>query len=283
LLIGGHSSSDISVDRHYSNRGAEDYWVIKLDIMTIPKFKDMDHCYGMVMHFEDDSQIWPESWGWDFGDPASGANSSNERNPLHQFSAPGAYDVTLVVKEGCQKDTAVTQTLNVWENKIAGKSQLGKPRAICIGKELILENDTKIDLPDDVTYLWGGGETTPEITADSVGIYSLTLTSGKCTSTDTLELSPCPIIYVPNAFSPNQGIDGMNSEWGFTGIGIVEFEMYVFDRWGLLLFQADHIDDWWDGAYKGRDVQQDVYVYKAYYQGVASSQQTAVGTVTLVR
>lgn len=283
LYLGGHSASDISGDRTFSNRGYEDYWVIRLDVVTIPKFKDSDHCFGTVMHFFDDSQIWPDTWEWDFGDPASAANGSNERNPLHQFSAPGKYDVSMVVKEGCQKDTTVTQTLNVWENKIVGKAQLGKPQIICVGAQLELENDGRISLPDDVTYQWGGGETTEKIVIDSVGSYSLTLTSGNCTSTDTLEVAPCPIIYVPNAFSPNQSIDGFNTEWGFVGIGIIEFEMFIYDRWGLLLFYGEDIDDWWDGTYKGRNVQQDVYVYKAFYQGIASNQQTKVGTVTLVR
>ncbi|MFT6717010.1 MAG: gliding motility-associated-like protein [Saprospiraceae bacterium] len=283
LYLGGHSASGISGDRTFSNRGYEDYWVIKLDIATIPKFKDNDHCYGTVMHFFDDSHIWPDTWTWDFGDPASGANSANERNPLHQFSAPGEYSVTMTVKEGCQKDTSVIQTLNVWENKIAGKAQLGAAQILCVGKQLELQNDPRIDLPTDATYLWGGGETTSKITIDSVGFYNLSLTSGNCTSTDTLEIAPCPIIYVPNAFSPNQGIDGMNSEWGFVGIGIIEFELYIYDRWGLLIFYAEDIEEWWNGTYKGRNVQQDVYVYKAFYQGVASNQQNTVGTVTLVR
>lgn len=283
LYAGGHSDSDISGDRTFSNRGYADYWVIKLDISTIPKFKDEDHCFGTVLQFEDDSQIWPESWSWDFGDPNSGANTSLERNPLHQFSAPGEYDVTMTVKEGCQEDTSVVQTLNVWENKIVGKAQLGAPQIICVGQQLELENDERVSLPDDVTYLWGGGETTPKITIDSVGTYSLALTSGQCTATDTLEVHPCPIIFVPNAFTPNQSVDGFNTEWGFKGVGIVEFEMYIYDRWGLLLFVGEDIDDWWDGTYKGRNVQQDVYVYKAFYQGVASNSQSQVGTVTLVR
>jgi len=283
LYLGGHSASGISGDRTFANRGYEDYWVVRLDVETVPKFEDNDHCFGTMIRFFDDSQIWPDTWTWDFGDPLSGVKGSNERNPVHQFSAPGEYSVTMTVKEGCQKDTSVTQILNVWENKIVGKAQLGSVQIICIGQELELENDPEVSLPDDVTYFWGGGETTPKITVDSAGFYSLALTSGQCTATDTVEIAPCPIIYVPNAFSPNEGVDGFNTEWGFKGIGIVEFEMYVYDRWGLLIYYAEHIDDWWDGTYKGRNVQQDVYVYKAFYQGIASNQQITVGTVTLIR
>lgn len=281
LYLGGHSASGVSGDRTYANRGYQDYWAIYLDVPTIPKMKVNDHCFGMVMHFFDDSEIWPEEWSWDFGDPNSGSNSSSEQHPLHQFSAPGLYEISLTVKEGCQNDTMVTQSINVWENKILGKADLEAPKTICIGQQLELKNNKRINLPDDVTYLWGGGETTPEIIIDSAGVYSLTLTSDNCTATDSVVVAPCPIIHVPNAFSPNE--DGINDQWGFVGVGIVEFEMFIFDRWGLLLFESQSIDDWWDGTYKGRVVQQDVYVYKATYQGVASNAESVTGTVTLLR
>jgi hypothetical protein len=39
-------------------------------------------------------------WSWNFGDPQSGAaNASAERNPSHQYAAPGTYTVTLTVTD----------------------------------------------------------------------------------------------------------------------------------------------------------------------------------------
>ena len=46
-------------------------------------------------------------WYWDFGDPGSGAsNNSSMQDPVHVFSDPGIYDVTLTVTniEGCMDD-----------------------------------------------------------------------------------------------------------------------------------------------------------------------------------
>ena len=40
-----------------------------------------------------------KKWRWDFGDPASGDNSSTARNPTHDYSAPGTYTVKLTVTD----------------------------------------------------------------------------------------------------------------------------------------------------------------------------------------
>ncbi|NOR86812.1 MAG: PKD domain-containing protein, partial [Bacteroidales bacterium] len=59
-------------------------------------------CFGTDVQFSDTSttsQGFITDWWWSFGDPASGAfNSSTAQNPTHAFTAPGIYDVQLIVK-----------------------------------------------------------------------------------------------------------------------------------------------------------------------------------------
>jgi len=43
--------------------------------------------------FRDESYGKISSWKWDFGD----STSSSEQNPVHLYSKPGAYNVTLSV------------------------------------------------------------------------------------------------------------------------------------------------------------------------------------------
>ena len=38
-------------------------------------------------------------WIWSFGDPGSSANTSGLQNPQHTFSAPGTYQVCLIVTD----------------------------------------------------------------------------------------------------------------------------------------------------------------------------------------
>ena len=65
-----------------------------------------DHTSGTGVDFTSVSWYDPELWYWDFDDPVSGIlNSSTARNPAHEFSAPGAYEVCLTVSNQYGSDT----------------------------------------------------------------------------------------------------------------------------------------------------------------------------------
>ncbi len=66
-------------------------------------------CFGEPTYFftDPDSTIIAEvtSYAWNFGDPASGVNdTSNLQNPVHTYTAPGVYQVTLSIinVDGCE-------------------------------------------------------------------------------------------------------------------------------------------------------------------------------------
>lgn len=50
---------------------------------------------GLVVTFTDTSSGSPTSWQWDFGD---GTPISNQQNPVHAYSGPGTYVVTLTAR-----------------------------------------------------------------------------------------------------------------------------------------------------------------------------------------
>ncbi|RZK24249.1 MAG: PKD domain-containing protein, partial [Hymenobacter sp.] len=43
----------------------------------------------------------PESYAWNFGDPTSSSNTSSVANPVHVFTAPGTYTITLRITNFC--------------------------------------------------------------------------------------------------------------------------------------------------------------------------------------
>ncbi len=58
---------------------------------------------GLVVTFTDTSTGGPTSWQWDFGDNTP---TSNQRNPIHTYSAAGTYVVTLTVRNSIGTDSA---------------------------------------------------------------------------------------------------------------------------------------------------------------------------------
>jgi gliding motility-associated-like protein len=73
-------------------------------------------------------------------------------------------------------------------------------------------------------------------------------------------------IFIPNTFSPNG--DGSNDQFYPRGIGLDRVKMLrIFNRWGEVVFEKRDfpVNDplyGWDGTYKGRKSQADVYVYQ---------------------
>ena len=71
------------------------------------------------------------------------------------------------------------------------------------------------------------------------------------------------------------------------GRGVSDVEVLVFNRWGELIWTGNGIGEFWDGTYKGKPVQQDVYVYKLTYSYLnvneALNTNTRVGTVAVIR
>ena len=88
-------------------------------------------------------------------------------------------------------------------------------------------------------------------------------------------------IYVPNAFTPNG--DGLNDYWNTPWIGVKEFHVMLFDRWGMLIFESFDPDFQWPGALHGRECQEGVYTYVIEASGYLGEKVKKAGTVTLMR
>lgn len=119
------------------------------------------------------------------------------------------------------------------------------------------------------------------------GTYEVTLYNGFTCITDRIEVvEDCrPIIFAPNAFSPNG--NGVNDEFFiFPNDYVDRFEILIYTRWGELVYRSDNKDFRWDGYYKGNLLPPGTY---AYILKFSSSLEPAIGTieqygsVTLIR
>jgi gliding motility-associated-like protein len=101
--------------------------------------------------------------------------------------------------------------------------------------------------------------------------YQINMVSGAgCITVDTLLVrvvnatdpdAPCDF-FIPNAFSPNG--DGRNDTYFPFTINMREMRFFrIFNRWGELVFETSTFGHGWDGIYKGKPQNSDVYVWTA--------------------
>jgi gliding motility-associated-like protein len=120
------------------------------------------------------------------------------------------------------------------------------------------------------------------------GSYNATLivhNAGFCYDTinNIVLIGPEYSFYIPSAFTPDG--DATNDLFFGKGVGIVEYELMIFDRWGNQIFTADDINKGWDGKVKGgaEAAQQDVYVWKVHLKDIFHKTHNYTGTVTILR
>ena len=148
---------------------------------------------------------------------------------------------------------------------------LADPDTIFIGNSTQLAvNDI-----DDLNYLWSNGNTLDnESISDPLASptedteYTVTVTDENgCLTTRTVPVvvlsRACdePFIFFPNAFSPNN--DGENDFLIARANAAFVDEVFwiVYSRWGEKVFEANSLDEMWDGMFNGELVQPDAYGY----------------------
>ncbi len=96
-----------------------------------------------------------------------------------------------------------------------------------------------------------------------------------------IEILPNWTFYIPNAFTPTG--DEINDGFRGTGMNIHDYTIWIFDRWGNLVFTSHDLDEYWNGKMHGNLVQEDVFVWKVKFKDVFDGKHERHGIVTVVR
>ena len=106
-----------------------------------------------------------------------------------------------------------------------------------------------------------------------LGSYPVTLiveTERGCLDTTILELNIVDdiLFYAPNTFTPDG--DEFNQNWRpyVLGIDIYRFELYIFNRWGEIIWESHNPEASWDGTFNGAPVQAGTYTWVARVKGL---------------
>jgi len=96
-----------------------------------------------------------------------------------------------------------------------------------------------------------------------------------------IELKMDYYVYVPNSFTPNGDI--INDRIKVEAIGIEGMVWQIFNRWGLMVFSTDDIQESWDGNINGQQSPEGAYSYKIILYLPFGDIKEQTGIFTLVR
>ena len=136
----------------------------------------------------------------------------------------------------------------------------------------------------DITpYVFGQN---PQPTYEQAGYFTVELIAyneGGCV--DLYSLDVCiydPVeLFIADAFSPNG--DGVNDVLYVRGNGVAELEFLVYNRWGQKVFESHDVDQGWDGTFKGKALNSEVFVYYIKAISKQGEEIEMKGDVSLVR
>jgi len=184
-----------------------------------------------------------DSVQWNFGDPTSSNNTSNDFAPTHVYTRPGNYSVTLEVEFTDKPSQTFIEVVEI----------LGPPGFVNITvTDNPLINSLEIEVLDPETYLYSidNGATFQSETLFenlSIGFYSPQIWSKGCLIYEaTVNVGGVPRFFTPNG-------DGYNDTWTIPGIkkqnGV---SLQIFDRYGKLLKEIINEVEGWDGKHDGK-------------------------------
>jgi gliding motility-associated-like protein len=119
------------------------------------------------------------------------------------------------------------------------------------------------------------------------GLYYITLTAsnGICDSVfmDSIQVVPYPemSLDIPNVFSPNG--DGSNEEYLIHVENGILFRADILNRWGLVMYTIDEVNEGWDGYVNGNPATEGTYFVKYYAKGLDGTEQNGETFFQLVR
>jgi len=118
-------------------------------------------------------------------------------------------------------------------------------------------------------------------------VFTLTVSDGICDVSDTVEvrvytiICEDPYVFIPNAFTPNG--DNNNDVLYVRGIFIEKMIFRVFDRWGELVFESTDPNFGWNGIFRDKKLDPDVYDYYLDVTCIGGLNSIIKGNVTLMK
>ncbi|MBL0913685.1 MAG: gliding motility-associated C-terminal domain-containing protein [Bacteroidia bacterium] len=229
------------------------------------------------------------AWEWYI----DGNMVSDDQTFEYCFTQEGVYSVLLVTQasNGCRDSSDFNPPVTVRPLPQAGFST--KPAGSAPVMEPVHIYDESS--PDVISYLYTSGNgnsssaPSPQFFYTSFGTYYITqwvTNSYTCRDslTKPIDIREVSNAYIPNAFTP--GSNGINDEWRPVISNVTTYSLYIFDRWGELIFVSNDPYKGWNGGFRNdvsNPVQMGMYVYKVEYIDFDGKEKSLYGHINLLR
>ena len=187
--------------------------------------------------------------------PHDGGNDSSTT-----VSQPGLYKV-IINPGSCSTTDSITIEFksNVW-------IELRDEFFLCEDDNELVKIDAGKDFE---SYEWiPTGDTTQWIHVAKVDSYYVIVEDFRgCLGEDgTVVKRRCkPFLYFPTAFSPNN--DQLNELYLPTGQDVEHYKLEIYNVWGELVFRTTHLQEGWDGTFRGKSSPIGQYFWTCSYAG----------------
>ncbi len=264
-------------------------------LRNIIKASESEGCSPLKVRFTSTSTSY-ESFRWAFGD----GGYSEEKEPVWIFDFPGEYEVSLgLYNSGILKAVAsskiIVHPVPVARFEIVPADEL-QPE----------ENVTFYNFStgaERFKWIFGDGSTSemfePVHSYKKAGSYSVRLVaiSGYgCHDTLIVENAfnkdkyfiEFPNAFIPNPEGPSNGYYSAKSDESARVFhpeadAVSEYQLKIFSKLGLLIFESNDINIGWDGYYNGQLCEPGVYIWKVRGLFINREPFTKMGDVTLLR
>ena len=276
-----------------SNFGCLDSVEHAVEIYPLPQiaFEALPNegCQPLTVTFDNQSTItsgyFISAYQWSFGQGATSTGTF----PQTLYPDSGYYDIELIAtsSNGCDDTLYVIDAINVWPRPIAG---------FTTDKDEYIMFFPEVDFIDEsygaTEWVWDFADGSNAYSQNPTHVYA---DAGNYQVVQTVyndygcddEISqrvivkPAITMYIPDAFTPNE--DGVNETFSGEGVGVDEYQMWIFNRWGENIFFSASMNEPWDGTYKGKQVESGLYVYRITVIDVAKEYHEFKGEVYLMR
>lgn len=222
------------------------------------------------------------SFWWDYGD---GSPLDTAYDGQHCYNAPGTYwpvmyaasslgcpaqlDLPSVQIDATPSVSSITPSGGQWEGNVYVVPN--DPATVAIQASFFNGAGAT------ATVYWGDGSTETQqlagntwnashsyIDLNESNICIAVSSPLGCSDSTCITIDFTTGVEISNVFSPNG--DGVNDVYIPDFIAADRVEWEVFSRWGTRIFQANSLEEAWDGTYNGRLVSEGVYfvVVRAY-------------------